>query len=300
MFKNEIDRRAVLLGGAAALGGCATGLSPAADAELAAIRDMLGPGARLGVAALDTGTGRRIGFDADARYAMASTFKAPLAAAVLARADAGALSLDDPVRFGTADLLEYAPVVRAAVCRANLTVRQLCAAAVEVSDNSAANLLLGLIGGPAGFTRFVRAAGDSSTRLDRIEPELNANMPGDLRDTTTPAAMTDLMRALLVGRVLAPSSAVLLRDWMVGSTTGRERLRADLPSDWRVGDKTGTGERGAVNDIAVAWPPGRAPIFISCYQSGGNADRPARNLAHARVAKLVAERLSVGATSSGR
>lgn len=292
MFRNEIDRRAVLLGGAAALGGCAIGFGPAAHTEFVAIRGTLGPGARLGVAVLDTGSGHRIGFDADARYAMASTFKAPLAAAVLARADAGALSLDDPVRFGTADLLEYAPVVRAAVGRGSLTVRQLCAAAVEVSDNSAANLLLGLIGGPVGFTRFVRAAGDCSTRLDRIESELNANTPGDPRDTTTPAAMTDLMRALLVGRVLAPSSAALLRDWMVGSTTGRERLRAGLPPDWRVGDKTGTGERGAVNDVAVAWPPGRAPIFIACYQSGGDADRPVRNLAHARVAKLVAERLA--------
>ena len=261
------------------------------DAAFAAIRATLGPGARLGVAALDVRTGGRIGFDADARYAMASTFKAPLAAAVLARVDRGALSLDAPVRFGSADVLEYAPVVRAALSEGSLSVRRLCAAAVEVSDNSAANLLLGLIGGPPGFTRFARAAGDRATRLDRIEPDLNENAPSDSRDTTTPAAMVGLMRALFAGRVLTPASAALLVGWMDASTTGRERLRAGLPGDWTVGDKTGTGKRGAVNDIAIARPPRGRPVLIACYQSGGDAPMPVRNRAHADVARIVAARL---------
>ena len=292
-----MDRRTFVAGGAALLGGCASALPSSVgdaldvDAEFSAIRATLGPGARLGVAALDARTGQRIGFDAGARYAMASTFKAPLAAAVLARVDRGELSLGAPVRFGPADVLDYAPVVRAALPVGMLSVRQLCAAAVEVSDNSAANLLLGLIGGPAGFTRFVRAAGDPATRLDRIEPELNDNAPGDPRDTTTPAAMADLLRALLVGRVLTPASAAMLIGWMETSTTGRERLRAGLPDGWRAGDKTGTGRRGAVNDVAIAWPPGGGPILLACYQDGGNAPAPTRNRAHAEVARIVAARL---------
>lgn len=286
-------RRTFIGGGVALLGGCAA-VAPRvgdADAAFVAIRNTLGVGARLGVAALDTRDGRRIGFDADARYAMASTFKAPLAAVVLARVDRGLLSLDAAVPFGTADLLEYAPAVRAALPAGALTVRELCAAAVEVSDNSAANLLLGLIGGPVGFTRFVRGAGDRATRLDRIEPELNANAPDDLRDTTTPAAMADLLRALLTGGVLTSASASLLIGWMEASATGLGRLRAGLPEGWRAGDKTGTGERGAVNDVAIAWPPGSPPILIACYQSGGDADRPTRERAHAAVARVVAARL---------
>lgn len=286
-------RRLFIGGGVALVGGCAGIASRVDDTDAAfvAIRNTLGAGARLGVAAVDTRGGRRIGFDPDARYAMASTFKAPLAAAVLARADRGLVSLDAPVRFGAADLLEYAPAVRAALPAGSLTVRQLCAAAVEVSDNSAANLLLALIGGPAGFTRFVRGAGDRMTRLDRIEPDLNANVPGDGRDTTTPAAMADLLRALLTGRVLAPASEALLIGWMEASGTGLGRLRAGLPDDWRAGDKTGTGERGAVNDVAIARPPGGGAILIACYQSGGDADRPTRERAHAAVARVVAARL---------
>lgn len=292
-----MDRR-VFIGGIAILTGCASLRTRSseedaagADAEFAAIRATLGPGARLGVAALDVRTGRRIGFDADGRYAMASTFKVPLVAAVLARVDRGALALDAPVRFGSADILEYAPVVRAALPMGVLSLRQLCAAAVEVSDNSAANLLLGLIGGPAGFSRFVRKAGDQMSRLDRIEPALNENASGDDRDTTTPKAMVDLLRALLVGRVLTPESAGRIVGWMRASATGRERLRAGLPEDWSVGDKTGTGLRGAVNDVAIAWSPNGGPYLIACYQSGGDAPVPLRNRAHADVARAIAARL---------
>lgn len=296
-----IDRRSLIIGGAALLAGCVRGpagsdavgpdATGSADADFTAIRATLGPGDRLGVAALDTGTRRRIGFDADGRYAMTSTFKAPLAAAVLAAVDRGALALDAVITFGPADLLSYAPVVRANLASGRLTVRQLCAAAVEVSDNSAANLLLARIGGPAGLTRFMRAAGDPATRLDRNEPDLNANIEGDPRDTTTPTAMVGLLQAMLVGDVLTPASRALLIGWMESSSTGGKRLRAGLPAGWRAGDKTGTGARGATNDIAIAWPPGRAPILIACYQSGGTAEAATRELAHARVAALVATRL---------
>lgn len=289
-----IVRRSFLGGGLAVLGGCASGFAGSRDAKsaLQAIRATLGPGARLGIAARDTGSGRTVMFDADTRYAMASTFKVPLAAAILSAAERGVLSLDDAIRFTTADLQSYAPVVRAHVAAGSLSIRRLCAAIVEVSDNSAANLLLARIGGPAALTGFIRRSGDAVTRLDRVEPELNSNDSGDPRDTTTPRAMLGLMEALLIRNVLSPPSRAALTDWMEASTTGRERLRAGLPPGWRAGDKTGTGGRGAVNDIAIAWPPGRAPILISSYQSGGNAPAAARNLAHAEVARLVAARLA--------
>ena len=288
-----IVRRMFIGGGLAVLGGCALDRpgGRSADAEFVAIRATLGAGARLGVAAVDTGDGRSLGFDADSRYAMASTFKVALAAAVLVRADDGRLSLDDPVPFGPADLVEYAPVVVANLGRGALSVRQLCAAVVEVSDNSAANLLLARIGGPAGLTAFIRRSGDGMTRLDRTEPTLNRNDVGDPRDSTTPLAMVSLMRTLLTGSVLKPASRAQLTGWMESSTTGRERLRAGLPESWRAGDKTGTGGRGAFNDIAIAWPPGRPPILIASYQSGGDAAKAIRDLAHARTARLVASRL---------
>ena len=293
-----IDRRAFCAGGALLL-ATACAASPTSqpepraegggevDAAFEAIRAKLGAGARLGVAAIDTGSGRQLRFDADSRYAMCSVFKLPLAAAVLAEAARGRLSLRTPVHFTAADLLDYAPVVRAHAAEGSLRIGELCAAAVEVSDNSAANLLLPLVGGPAGLTRFLRAAGDAVTRLDRNEPALNTNLPGDSRDTTTPAAMAELVRSLLVGNVLPAEWRDMLANWTRRSTTGRHRLRAGLPAGWTVGDKTGTGPNGAHNDVAVAWRPNAAPLVIASFQSGGTADEAARNAAHAEVARLV-------------
>lgn len=167
-------------------------------------------GRRLGVAALDTVTGRRVAHRAGERFAMCSTFKLALAGAVLASVDAGKESLDRRVAYTSADLLSYAPVTREHAKEGSLTVGALCASAVEVSDNTAANLLLRTLGGPAGFTRFLRALGDDVTRLDRDEPTLNTNEPGDVRDTTTPDAMLATMKALLLGDALSPASRQLL------------------------------------------------------------------------------------------
>jgi beta-lactamase class A len=135
----------------------------------------------------------------------------------------------------------------------------------------------------------MRAAGDSVSRLDRSEPDLNSNHPGDPRDTTSPAAMAGLMRSLLLGDVLSQPSRALLVAWMKGATTGSKRLRAGLPPGWPVGDKTGTGANGAHNDVAITWPPGRAPLIIASYISGGDVGGSVRNAAHASVARLVAE-----------
>jgi len=285
-----IDRRSFLAGTALLATGC--GSPPTASEQsrtsLELLRAELGQRARLGVAALDTGNGRTFQFDAASRYAMCSTFKLPLAAAILAEAEAGRLRLSDEIRFERADLLDHAPVVRRNLSRGRLSVERLCAAIVEVSDNSAANLLLRRLGGPAQLTAFIRRSGDRVTRLDRYEEELNTNLPGDARDTTTPAAMLGLMQALLLGDALTTPSRARLTGWMEGATTGLGRLRAGLPPGWRAGDKTGNGANGAANDIAIAWPPDRPPILIASYVSGAEVDDAARHAAHAAVGRVIA------------
>src|SRR5262249_5430218 len=162
----------------------------------------------------------------------------------------------DRVSYRETDLLEHAPETRAHVGEGAMSVDALARAAVVVSDNTAANLLLARVDGPAGFTRFGRSLGDAVTRLDRTEPALNANVPGAPRDTTSPRAMVGLMRALLCGEALSPSSRARLLGWLRACETGKERLRAGLPAEWVVGDKTGTGAAGALNDVAIATPPG--------------------------------------------
>jgi beta-lactamase class A len=248
-------------------------------------------GGRIGVFALDTGTGRQIAHRPDERFAMCSTFKWALAAAVIARVDRAQLSLDARVPYRTTDLLDHSPITREHVTDGSMTIEDLARASVTVSDNAAANLLLEKVGGPAGFTEFVRSAGDLVTRLDRDEPSLNENAPGDPRDTTSPRAMVELMRRALCSDVLSAGGRERLMSWLRACETGKERLRAGLPGGWTVGDKTGTGMRGAANDVAIALPPGRRPILIASYMSDGDADLDALAAAHADVGRLVAREL---------
>lgn len=245
-------------------------------------------GGRVGVAAVDTASGARLTHRGSERFAMCSTFKWLLAAAVLAEVDRHALQLDRGVPYGAADLLEYAPVTTAHVAQGALRIGALCEAAVEVSDNTAANVLLKLIGGPDALTAYLRGIGDLETRLDRYEPDLNANSANDVRDTTTPESMIATMRKILLGNALSANSRRLLLAWLKSSKTGLHRLRAGLPGPWIVGDKTGTGDNGAVNDIAIAWPPRRAPLLIAAYLSGSPASADALNAAHARIGRIVA------------
>lgn len=226
---------------------------------------------------------------------MCSTFKWALAAAQLNLAENGGPQLGERLRFSESDVLGYAPVAQANVARGWLTIEEACAAAVMVSDNTAANLLLNIQGGPEGFTRFLRAHGDAVTRLDRTEPTLNENAVGDPRDTTTPDAMARTLRRFIVADqpdsegILNAENRERLINWMVDSTTGRERLRAGLPTDWRVGDKTGTGVNGAHNDVAVIWPPAQAPIIIASYLSESERSSDELNAVHADIARAVAE-----------
>jgi beta-lactamase class A len=250
-------------------------------------------GGRIGVAALDTGSGKQLGHRADERFALCSTFKLLLAAAVLARVDAGKESLDRRVPYSQADLLSYAPITRMHVAEGAMAVGDLCAAAIQYSDNTAANLLFPIVGGPKGLTRWLRALDDETTRLDRIEPDLNTNLPNDPRDTTTPAAMTATMRKLLVGDALSAASRDQLARWLIGTTTGDARLRAGFDPAWTVGDKTGTGERGAANDVAVVWPKkGGAPWFVAVFYSASDATPGQRDAVIAETARIVARTLA--------
>jgi beta-lactamase class A len=286
-------RRALLVGSASAVlasirvsgSGPRTRTVQTVGDRLRAIESTLG--GRLGVAAVDTGTGQRVAYRDHERFPMCSTFKVLLAAQVLSRVDAGQEHLDRVIPYGAADLLDYAPVTRAHVAEGRMTVDGLTAAAVEQSDNTAANLLLATVGGPAGFTQYLRSIGDQLTRLDRIEPALNSAEPGDDRDTTTPAAMLKDMQVVVLDAALTRRSQDRLVNWLVGGTTGDTKLRAGLPSGWRVGDKTGTGAHGSNNDVALAWPPSGVPVMIAAYSVGSAATEAARDAALAEVARVV-------------
>lgn len=294
-----LTRRDLLIGAPLLAAGCAAAEAPAeakqerrgedAEAQFHRLCAGLGRGNRLGVAVIDSGSGRRWSYSGDDRFAMCSTFKLALAGAVLAAAAAGRLRLADAVAFAAADILDNSPVSQANLAAGRLSVEQLCAAAVEASDNTAANLLLRKVGGPAGFTAFLRSRGDAVTRLDRWELELNSNLPGDPRDTTTPNAMAALMRTLLLGDGLAPPDRARLTGWMVGSTRRLDRLRAGFPAGWRVGTKPGTGRNGANNDLAIAWPPGgRSPVLVASYLDAPGHDDERRAATHRAVARIVA------------
>lgn len=245
-------------------------------------------GGRLGVAALETGSGRRLEHRAGERFPLCSTFKLLAAAAVLHRVDEKQEQLTRVIPYTKADLLEYAPVTTQHVNEGGMTLGALCAAAIEYSDNTAANLLLQTIGGPEGLTRYARSLGDEQTRLDRIEPHLNSAVPGDERDTTTPAAILADLRTLLMGEALSPPARQLLETWLAENKTGDDLIRAGLPKDWKVGDKTGRGGNGATNDAAVIRPPDKAPVFLAIYLVGSTASPKARQSAIAEVARVVA------------
>lgn len=257
------------------------------DANFAALeRELNG---ELGVAAIDTANGRTGGYRQDQRFPLCSTFKVVLAAAVLARADVMPDSLDRRLPLPKALFVDWSPITGKHV-DGELDVAQLCAATLQYSDNTAGNILLRELGGPAELTRFARTLGDQHFRLDRWETELNAATPGDKRDTTTPLAMARTLRKLLLLDGLPPARQSQLRDWMLRNTTGDTRIRAAVPAGWQVADKTGTGDYGSANDIAVIYPPGRAPIVLAIYtrQRAKNADARSDIIAQATRTALSA------------
>ena len=226
-------------------------------------------GGHIGIYAKNLQTSAEVSWRAHERFVMCSSFKASLAACVLASVDRGQARMDEMIAYGPDDLMEWAPVAKQNLNKGAMSVADMCAAAVELSDNTCANALLARFGGPSALTAFWRSIGDTVSRLDHNEPELNRTPPGDPRDTTTPAAMAGNLRTLILGEALSPTSREHLTGWMLGCRTGDNRLRAGLPKDWRVGDKTGNNGKDAFGDIAVTWPTRGEPVLICAYTRGG-------------------------------
>ncbi len=262
----------------------------AAEAALAALESR--SGGRLGVFAIDTASGARIGHRAGERFPLCSTFKAILAAAVLHRSQREPGFLEQRIRFGREDLVTYSPIAKKHL-QDGLTVAEMAAAAVQYSDNTAANQLMARLGGPAGLTAFARSIGNRTFRLDRWETGLNSAIPGDPRDTDTPAGMGTSLQALALGNALGPPQRRRLQDWLIGNTTGDRRVRAGVPPGWRVGDKTGTcGAYGTANDVAVLWPPDRGPIVLAIFHTHSDPAARAKDGVIAAAAGIVAEAFS--------
>ena len=310
-------RRQTLMLGSSLLGlaACTALRTPAPSADPAAAQQARRAlhtlerqaGGRLGVYCLDFHSGQSVGHRADERQALCSTFKLLLAGLVLQQARAGAFGLNDTLRFNADDLVPHAPVVTQHLDAGQLSILELARAAQQTSDNVAANLLLRHLGGPAAFTRHLRAWGDRTTRLDRLEPEMNRVPAGELRDTTTPAAMARTVAQLVDGQVLHPDDRSTLQSWMVQTTTGQRRLRAGLPAEWLSGDKTGTGiapEMGnQSNDVAVIWPQTRRPWVIAAYYSAAEHQprmQPLHDAVLAEVGRIAARWWAATAAAHAR
>ena len=252
-------------------------------------------GGKVGLYAENLVSGAKVAWRAEERIVMCSTFKASLAAFVLARVDSGEDHLESMIAYGPQDLLAYAPAARQNMAKnvtASMSIADMCAAIIELSDNTCANLLLARVGGPSALTAFWRSTGDAVTRLDHNEPELNRSPPGDPNDTTTPVAMAGNLRRFVLGEVLSPDSRQRLTGWMLNCKTGDNRLRAGLPKDWKVADKTGNSGKDAAGDIAVVWPKPDRPVLIAAYVQGGAPSAPQFTALFSEIGRMVGERLA--------
>lgn len=286
----RLTRRSLLGACALLLPGAARAADAGYDAAGRRIAEMEKTlGLRIGVAALDTSNGNSIFYRENERVLMCSTFKLMLVAATLKRVDAGQEQLDRVIHYQKSDLLDYAPETSKNLA-IGMNVKALCAAAMTLSDNTAANLLFTGIGGPAGLTRFARDLGDSRTQFDRIEGALN--VPDGDKDTTMPSAMLANLRDVLLRDTLSAASRKQLTDWMIACSTGLTRLRAGLPPGWKAGDKTGSGS-GQLNDVAILWPPGnRAPVLVCAYTAGNKPGDASHERALADIGKIIADRFA--------
>lgn len=242
---------------------------------------------RLGVGLFDTKSGQAASYRGNERFLMLSSFKTLAAAYVLARSDQGEDQLSRRVSITEADVLEYAPVTRLHIGPQGMTLAELCHATITTSDNTAANLILRSYGGPKVLTQFIRGLGDSVTRHDRYEPKLNQPNSVEPMDTTSPNAMSNTLNTLLFGSALKPESRQLLRSWLMANTTGDKRLRAGVPSNWLVGEKTGTAQIGA-NDVGFIQAPGSPAVIVSVYLETEDIAAPERDRIIAAVGKRVA------------
>lgn len=288
------------LGGTATLAYCVQARQAAAANGFAGLPAVFASieaerGGQLGVAVLDTGTDRRAGYRQGKRFPLGSTFKLLAAGAVLARADAGQDRMDRRIHYTREDLVIYSPKTEKHAGADGMTLEALCEAAITLSDNTAGNLLLGVLGGPQGLTGYLRGLGDATTRLDRTEPTLNEARPGDPRDTTSPASMLADMQVMTVGTALSEPARATLQGWLRRNKTGDSRLRARLPNGWVAGEKTGTSEHGTSNDVGLLWPPdNRPPVLVAAYLTEGPPDGKQRDAALADVGAAVAAAWAAG------
>ncbi|MFE9785044.1 class A beta-lactamase [Nocardia salmonicida] len=243
-------------------------------------------GARLGLSVIDTGTGATVNYREGERFPMASTFKGLACGALLQAHPLSTGYFDQVIHYTAADIVVNSAETEKHV-DTGMTVAAICHAAITVSDNTAGNLVLRLLGGPAGFTAFLRTLGDDVSRLDRWEPELNTAVPGDERDTTTAAALAADYRALVLGTTLADPERAQLTDWLLASATGAKRIKAGLPADWKAGDKTGSPAYGSALDVAIAWPPGRAPLVLAVLTTKPDQNAEPSNELVAEVTKFA-------------
>ncbi|MDM5427830.1 class A beta-lactamase Bla1 [Bacillus mycoides] len=244
--------------------------------------------ARLGVYAIDTGTNRTIAYRSNERFAFASTYKA-LAAGVLLQQNSTE-KLNEVITYTKDDLVEYSPVTEKHV-DTGMTLGQIAEAAVRSSDNTAGNILFNKIGGPKGYEKALRQMGDRVTMADRFETELNEAIPGDIRDTSTAKAIATNLKAFTVGNALPADKRKILTEWMKGNATGDKLIRAGVPTDWVVGDKSGAGSYGTRNDIAIVWPPNRAPIIIAILSSKDEKEATYDNKLIADAAEVIVKAL---------
>lgn len=303
----RFDRRALILGGAATLGsvlvGCGsasrpdsstaslpvpavrTSRPPARIADLTALEKRFNT--RIGLYALAAGSGATLTHRADERFLLCSTVKMLTAAAILRLSARQPGLLDQVIRYQSGQLLLPHASITSQHLEDGLSVSALCEAAMDHGDNTAANLLLGVLGGPAAVTGFARSLGDPVTRSDRTEPSLNEGSAGDVRDTTTPRQIGTDLRALVLGDVLGPPQRSTLIRWLTGSATGGALIRSAFPAGWRIGDKSGSGDKGEVNDIAVIWPPSAPPLVVAIYTAPADAGATTGTAAVAATAAVV-------------
>ena len=249
-------------------------------------------GGHIGFYAENIRTKRKLSWRANDRFVMCSTFKASLAALILRRVDRHQDHLDEMITYGPADMQDWhAPVAQANLAKGALSVREMCAASVQYSDNTCATLLLARVGGPPSLTAFWRSIGDNVSRLDDPEPYLNRTPLGGVKDTTTPMAMANTLKQLVLGQVLSDGSRRTFTSWLVGCKTGDNRLRSGPPASWTTGDKTGNNGKDAAGDIAVTWTSSNAPIVIASYTRGGSPTAEQFEAAFRGIGRFVAATL---------
>lgn len=267
--------------------GARAAQTSAADSPAAQLAQLeQSSGGRLGVFALNTATGAQIGHRADERFPFCSTFKVILIGAILAHSTQVAGLMQQRIHYAQSDVVHYSAVTAEHVSE-GMTVAELCAAAIQRSDNTAANLLIKLLGGTNAVTAYARLIGNPVFRLDRLETSLNDAIPGDPRDTATPAAMVRSLQTLTLGAALPLAQRTQLLDWLRGNQMGAQRIGAALPAGWTRGDKTGTGDYGTANDLGLVWPPSRPPLILGIYHTQPQQDAKARDDVIAAAARIV-------------